>query len=215
MFKLVIFDLDGTLFDSAGAIMESLNATFAGIGLGPYEWDRDVSPFFGRPFALWAEHFLGEGGKYSRENARKVTRKMFDNYAVIGPKRAKLNPGAIETLEGLKRKGVKLAVATNMVRKDMEIFLSRFAIGGFFDTACSVSDVAKGKPDPEELDCILGKIKKINVKKSEILMVGDSATDQEFARNSGIPVALLNASWNKGLEPDYRIRNLREVLGIV
>jgi phosphoglycolate phosphatase len=211
MFRLVVFDLDGTLFDSAGAILESLNLTFSEIGLGPYEWDRDIARFFGRPFVVWAETLLSEGGKYSEANVNRMAERMFGNYAVMGPKHSKLNPGALEALGGLKKKGIKLAVATNMVGKDTKIFLSHFGLDGYFEKVCTISDVSKGKPDPGQMKCILNEIK---AKRNEVLMVGDSLTDVEFARNSGVRVALLDAPWNKSLKPDYRIKNLMEVLKI-
>jgi phosphoglycolate phosphatase len=212
MFRLVVFDLDGTLFDSAEAILKSVNLTFAELGLGPYEWDRDISRFFGRPFAFWAETLLKEGGKYSEANVRKMVERMFDNYAVVGPKHSKLNPGALEALDGLKRKGVTLAVATNMIKRHLDAFFSMFSIGEYFGGICTASDVNKGKPDPDQMECIL---KKVRAKKGEILMVGDSETDVEFAKNSGVRIALLDAPWNRALKPDYRLKNLRELLEIV
>lgn len=211
MFKLVVFDLDGTLFDSAGAILESVNLTFAELGLGPYDWERDVTRFFGKPFSFWAESLLREGGKYSEANVKRMVERMFDNYAVVGPKHSKLNPGALETLDGLKKKGIKLAVATNMIKRHLDAFFSRFKIGEYFGGICTASDVNKAKPDPDQMECIL---KNVRAAKSEILMVGDSRTDVEFARNSGVSVAILDATWNRTLKPDYRIKNLKELLEI-
>ncbi|NIQ18241.1 MAG: HAD hydrolase-like protein, partial [Candidatus Aenigmarchaeota archaeon] len=95
MFKLVIFDLDGTLIDSAGAILKSVNITFSELGLGPYKWEKDIVRFFGRPFEEWAETLLKEAGKYSKENLERMANRMWDNYATIGVKHAKLYPGAL------------------------------------------------------------------------------------------------------------------------
>ncbi len=65
MFKLVIFDLDGTLFHSNQAIAESMNIAFGKAGLGPYAWDRDIARFFGMPFRQWVDALLKEEGRYS------------------------------------------------------------------------------------------------------------------------------------------------------
>jgi phosphoglycolate phosphatase len=212
MFRLVVFDLDGTLFDSAGAILEALNLTFAEIGLGPYDWDRDIARFFGKPFSLWAEALLKDGGKYSEANVKRMVERMFENYTVIGPKHSKLSPGAIEALEGLKSRGVRLAVATNMIKRHMDAFFTRFGLANYFGGVCTASDVSKEKPDPDQMECIL---KRVDAARDEILMVGDSETDVLFARNCGVKVALLDAPWNKRLRPDYRLGNLKELLGIV
>jgi len=209
MFKLVIFDLDGTLINSVKAIAKSINLAFAEIGLGPYDWNRDIVRFFGTPFGLWVETLLKEAGKYSDEMKERMKQKTWDNYSVIGPQIAKLNPGALKTLETLKKKGVKMAVATNMLRRHADIFLPHFGILKYFDKVCTFSDVERGKPYPDQLDCIL---KETGAKKSEILMVGDTRADLEFARNAGVRIAMLDAPWNKLLHPDYRIKRLDEVL---
>ncbi len=212
MFKLVVFDLDGTLIDSAGAILKIVNLTFAEIGLGPYEWDRDIARFFGKPFPVWAEALLREAGRFTKKGAREISGKFSDSYAVLGPRHARLSPGALDTLEILSKRGVRLGVATNMTKRQMDSFLSHFGLKSFFWGICTASDVNKGKPDPDQMNCIL---KKIRAKRTETLMVGDSETDVRFAANAGVRIALLDAAWNRGLKPDYRIGSLKELPEIV
>ncbi|MEE9322907.1 MAG: HAD family hydrolase [Candidatus Aenigmarchaeota archaeon] len=212
MFRLVVFDLDGTLIDSAGAIMKSINVTFSEIGLGPYEWERDIVRFFGKPFEEWAKTLLKEAGKYSGGNVERISNKMWDNYAKIGVKHAKLMPGTLEALEALKKRGIKLAVATNMRSRHAKVFFSHFGLGKYFEKVCTVSDVGKGKPHPEQLERIM---KDTGFERNETLMVGDSKSDLEFARNSGVKLALLDSRWNKGLKPDYRIKKLKELPEII
>ena len=211
MYKLVIFDLDGTLLDSAGAILEAINITFAELGLGPYRWESDIVRFFGTPFRQWTETLLKEGDKYSEANVERMVNIMYDNYAVIGPKHAKLNPGALETLESLRKKGVRLAVATNMILRHKLAFFSHFRLDRYFEKVCTISDVKRGKPFPDEFICIA---KAMPAEKGEVLMVGDSVADVEFARNCGIRVALLDAPWNRKLKPDYRVERLDRILKI-
>lgn len=212
MFRLVVFDLDGTLLDSAGAILKSINVTFAKLGLGPYDWDRDVVRFFGKPFEFWAETLLREACKYSEENLKKMTNGTWEYYKKNGPKHIKLNEGAKEVLEDLKKLGIRMAVATNMRSEHAESFLPYFGIKRYFEEVCTVSDVRRGKPYPDQMECIL---KKVRVKKSETLVVGDSVSDTEFAQNSGVKVALLVAPWNRKLKSDYRVKKLRDILDIV
>ena len=209
MFKLVIFDLDGTLFSSEDAILESLNRAFEGIGLGPYDWESDIARFFGKPFRAWAETLLREAGKYTPELAEKITQKAWDNYALLGPSMVRLNPGAKETLEALKNKGVRLAVASNMMTRHADILLPQFGIKKYFDKICTADSVSRPKPFPDQFDCIMESVK---AEKNAILMVGDTASDADFARNCGIRIVLLDASWNRSLATDYRIKNLSEVL---
>ncbi|MFH1236899.1 MAG: HAD family hydrolase [Candidatus Aenigmatarchaeota archaeon] len=209
MFKLVIFDLDGTLLSSEDAILRSLNKAFEGIGMGPYEWESDIARFFGKPFRAWAETLLREAGKYTPELAEKITQKAWDNYALLGPSMVMLNPGAKETLEALKSKGVRLAIASNMMTRHAHILLPHLGIQKYFDKICTADSVSRPKPFPDQFDCIMESVK---ADKNAILMVGDTASDADFARNCGIRVALLDAPWNRSLAPDYRIKKLSEVL---
>lgn len=211
-FDLVVFDLDGTLIDSMDAIMESINKTFSHFGLGPYDWDRDIVRFFGKPFEYWAETLLQEGGKYSESNVKETVKKMWDNYAVIGPEKAKLKEGAGKLLKALDERGVKMAVATNMISRHAKSFFEHFEMKKYFKEICTVDDVERGKPHPDQMDCILGTLK---VDKDRVLMTGDSGSDLEFARNSGVKVALLDSPWNKELKPDYRVGKLEDILRIV
>lgn len=212
MFRLVVFDLDGTLIDSVRAIVKSMNLTFSELGLGPYEWERDIVRFFGKPFEEWAETLLREGGKYSKENLKRMVDGMWDHYAVEGLEMAKLNPGAIEILEALKKKGVKLAVATNMISRHMKVFFSKFGLSKYFDKVCTISDVKKGKPHPDQLECIIRDLK---IGKDGTLMVGDSKSDIDFAKNTGVKIALLDSPWNRSLRADYRVKNLKGLLDIM
>lgn len=212
MFRLVIFDLDGTLLDTKDAISKSLNVTFEEIGLGPYEWEKHIVRFFGKPFGEWAETLLREAGRYSKEEVERISNRMWDNYANMGVKHAKLMPGALKVLEYLKKKGTRLAVATNMRSRHAKIFFSRFGLNEYFDKVCTVSDVKRGKPHPDQVECILRDLK---IERKETLMVGDSRSDMEFARNSRIKIALLNSPWNRPLKPDYRIKKLEGLLEII
>ncbi len=98
-----------------------------------------------------------------------------------------------------------------MIRRHVDTFFSYYKLGGYFEKVCSISDVREGKPARDQFDCIMDGIR---ARKSEILMVGDTASDVGFARNCGIRVALLDAAWNRSLEPDYRLKSLKEVLAM-
>lgn len=212
MFRLVVFDLDGTLLDSAEAILKSINVTFAKLGLGPYDWEKDIVRFFGKPFELWAETLLREAGKYSRENFEKMTNGTWKAYEEIGYREAKLNEGAEKLLEDLKDMGVRMAVATNMRIQHARKFLPHLGIDKYFEAVCTVSDVKKGKPWPEQMECVLEKVK---TRKEEVLMVGDTKLDVDFSRNSGVKVAIIEMPWNKGVKSDYRVKKLAGILKIV
>jgi len=212
MFRLVVFDMDGTLLDTKKGIMESINSVFSEMGLGPYDWKKDIERFFGKRFRIWAETLLKEGGKYSRGNTEKMVNMMFDLYEKTGVRHARLTEGALETLKHLRSRGIRIAVSTNMIRALCTAMFEKFNLYGYVDTMCTLSDVKREKPFPDQMDLILSKH---DIPKEETLMVGDSVTDAEFAKNSGVRLALLDQPWNRELKADYRIRKLAEITSIV
>ncbi|MCK5017315.1 MAG: HAD family hydrolase [Candidatus Peribacteraceae bacterium] len=211
MFELLVFDLDGTLLNSSAAIMKALNITFAKIGLGPYDWDNDIVRFFGKPFEYWAETLLREEGKYTEENFKNMTDGTWKAYEKTGNE-SELNKGAKELLEGLRKKGIKMAVATNMKSGHAKIFLPHLGIDKYFEIVCTASDVKNGKPYTDQMDCILEKVR---VDKENVLMVGDTVSDVEFAENSKVKIALLTTPWNNDLKSDYKVKELTEILDFV
>lgn len=177
-FELLVFDWDGTLFDSIGWIVECLQRAAAEcglpipeeaqarsvIGLGIHEAMATLYP--GAP----AELTVRLAGIYRRHYG---TRSM----AELG-----LFAGVREMLEELRGRGFRLGVATGKGRAGLDHCLGAIGMETFFD-ATRCADETASKPDPTMLLQIMDEL---SVAPERTLMIGDSVHDLGMARNAGV-----------------------------
>lgn len=172
---LVAFDLDGVLVDSFECWRRVLNATLAGQGqqpLTPEEfaacWGQDVAADRDRFFPDWSVERLID--HYTRE---------FPSYA----RWIQAEPGAVETLRGLKRRGKRVAVASNSPTGMVERLLDQTALRPYVDWAAGVDLVPNGKPEPDLIEYVLGRSE---TPPESACFVGDSEYDARAARAAGV-----------------------------
>ena len=204
MLKGIIFDIDGTLtstnqliFDSFNHIAKKyLNRTFT---------DSEIIGMFGPTEDVIIKEWCGD--KF--EEARKEYYNYYRSHHHI----AKLYPGIKEILDYLKRKNILLSIFTGKGRKASIITLEELGIKNYFDIIVTGDDVANHKPSPEG---IMKFINKYNLKKDEVLMIGDSVADVGAAKKAGIKIA--SALWDsyaaekvKGLGSDYYFSSVDEL----
>ena len=174
--ELIIFDWDGTLFDSVGQIVESLqfaaqlhqqpltdDAAKSIIGLGLPEVMNVLFPqvpeLHSRLLDSYADHYVAN----SKDDI------WFD--------------GVAELLHDLKQQGIKLAVATGKSRKGLDRVLAQTKSHHLFDITRAASET-KSKPHPLMLTEILA-VTGVNVENA--IMVGDTSYDLEMAQNIAMP----------------------------
>jgi phosphoglycolate phosphatase len=179
--KLVIFDLDGTLVDAYSAIIRSFNHTLKKLGLPQKDnltirqavgWgDKQLlSPFIKkkglrRALSLYRSHHKTALLKYSH---------LFANVKYI--------------LNYLRKKGYKLAVASNRPTKFSLILIRHLGIKKYFDYCLCADKLKHGKPNPEILRKI---IMKLSLKPEEALYVGDMTIDAQAGRRAGIKTVIV------------------------
>ncbi len=195
--KLVIFDCDGVLFDTAKANRMYYSDILQSCGL-PALTDEQ--------FRFVHMHTVKESMAYlfPDENllqAALAFRKTMDYRKYL--RHHKLEPQLLPLLEKL-RPQIKTAIATN--RTDtMEKLLAEFDINGYFDLVITSSDVKHPKPHPEALLIILNHF---GLTPEQAVYIGDSAVDEQAARAAEI--ALL-AYRNRELTAQYHIDSLAEL----
>lgn len=222
-FDLILFDLDGTLIETAPEISFAVNDTlqhFAlpGVALGQVErWIGHGT----RELLIQALAFAtGSDAQTWREAERLTTiQAEFDRYYLgrLGRHSAPY-PAVREVLQTLRASGVKLAVLTNKEERHTSVLLAAHGLTALFDRVISGDTLARKKPDPIG---ILTCLAQFQVAASRALFVGDSSIDAATARNAGLPVWLLPYGYNLGqaieaCAPDRVIANfsaLRVVLG--
>ncbi len=204
-YDLVMFDLDGTLIETAPEICDAVNDTLRQFAL-PEVAQTQVE--------RWIGHGTGELliqalASATRTDAAQV--RASDTLASVSPvfdrhyrqrcgTRSHLYPQVRETLAQLKAQGVKLAVVTNKEGRYTDTVLGAHALAGSFDRVISGDTLATKKPDPAGVRRCL---QDFAVPPQRALFVGDSSIDAATARNAGVAVWLLPYGYNMG-EPIER-----------
>jgi phosphoglycolate phosphatase len=177
-FRLLVFDWDGTLMDSAARIVSCMQAAMRDTGVEPLEPGRIREIIgLGLPEALNA---LFPGGAQALRD--RLAERYRHHFLVADRTPSALFADVHETLFGLRQRGYLLAVATGKGRCGLNKALAETALGPLLD-ATRCADEAQSKPHPQMLWDVLGLL---SVEPGEALMVGDTEYDLLMARNAGM-----------------------------
>jgi len=179
--KLIIFDLDGTLVDAYAAIESSFNHVMRRLGLKPKRASL-IRRAVGWGDALLLEPYVGE------RNLRRALSIYRSHHEHSLLKRARLYPAVRPLLRKLKACGYKLAVASNRPTKFSLILLKHLRIMEFFDYVLCADKLKHGKPHPEILNKI---IRKVGVKKPQVLYAGDMVIDAQSGRRARVKTVIV------------------------
>ena len=192
----VIFDLDGTLVDSAGEIHAALAAAFAERGLRTLP-KVEVERLIGRGVRSLVERALAMRGAQAA-NVDGTVQAFEAHYAHTVGTQATLFPGALEGLRVLRAARVKMAVVTNKPRTFTEALLAKVGILEFFAAIVAGDDGVAAKPAG---DMLAAACARMGTNVEGTLMLGDSETDVRAARAAGCPVWCVPYGYNEGRDP--------------
>lgn len=179
-FKLIIFDFDGTLVDSAPGIHATANA-MAKIYKEPPVSMKKVTGEVGTGLDNFiAGIFPAQCKKHSMDSMIKTYRRIYDKKYMTG---LIIFPGVKETLAYLHKKGIKLAVVSNKLKRYVVEINKKVGIQKYFDVVLGSADVKRKKPDPYPVNLL---VKKYGVEKDETMLVGDSKYDMEAGMRAGV-----------------------------
>ncbi|MHB8668650.1 MAG: HAD-IA family hydrolase [Burkholderiales bacterium] len=176
-FELLVFDWDGTLMNSADAIIASIQASCRDLGLPVPERER-------------AAHVIGLGLKDALayvaptlppDDYAKLAQRYRHHYLARDPD-IELFPGMREMLVGLKDRGHRLAVATGKSRAGLERVFEATRLKPYFD-ASRCADETHSKPHPAMLQELM---QELSVEPAATLMIGDTAHDLQMALSAGV-----------------------------
>lgn len=211
-FSGYLFDLDGTLVDTAPDIAVSLNAAM-GLRADQAVSAVEVRTWVGRGARFLVQRALDRVGADQAELG-SVLAEFADHYEKHPLVESSLYDGVIETLATLKSRALPLAVVTNKLARVSRPLLEATALATYFDLTLCGDEVTRGKPAP---DLLLGACTALGVDPALTLMVGDSSNDVAAARAAGCPVVCVSYGYNHGeaiddSEPDRIIDSLLELL---
>jgi phosphoglycolate phosphatase len=175
-FDLIVFDWDGTLFDSTKLITRCIQAACADVGTAVPS-DRDASYVIGLGLADALRH---AAPALPPERYRELGERYRHHY-LASQNDIVLFDGTVEMLHALKSRNHWLAVATGKNRRGLDEALLRAALTGVFD-ATRTADETAGKPDPRMLHELM---RELGTSAGRTLMVGDTTHDLQLAENAG------------------------------
>jgi len=186
---IIVFDLDGTLIDTAPDLIESLNHSLLAGGLPP----TDAAGF---------RRFVGHGGRvmieraYAANNVQLATDEhdrlfglFLDHYGSNIPGFSRPYPGVLDAIDRFTAEGYLVAVCTNKLEGLSKALLAGLGIDGRFATIVGADTFAFRKPDPRH---VTETIALAGGDPDRAVMVGDSQTDIDTAKAAGIPVVAVD-----------------------
>ena len=211
-YSLVVFDLDGTLVDSASDIAEAVNRTLLDWSL-PRQEETVIRGWIGDGArALVASAFAHAGKAIDLD---KVMPGFMVHYADCLLLYPTVYPGVVETLQALRERKVAVAICTNKPQRFVRPLLHALRLGEYFECIVGGDTLPERKPSAVPL---LHVVDHFGLQPSQCLMVGDSATDLLTAQAADVPMALVTYGYLRGFDPHSVpgvavIDDMRELLG--
>jgi phosphoglycolate phosphatase len=199
--EAVLFDLDGTLLDTAADIASALNRALADRGWMPVPQD-EVRRMIGRGSPALIERAAAAQGRALGEPQKtELLERFFHHYGCLeesGEFEAQPYPGVDECLRIVHRAGLRTAVVTNKQERFARGLLEKLSLSQWIDCVVGGDSFERRKPDPGPL---LFACDRLKVAPSRALMVGDSTNDVQAAHGAQIPIVCVPYGYNEGQNP--------------
>jgi len=213
----ILFDLDGTLADTAPDLMMAHNHVMKKFGYDTKSID-DIKDYVGKGAAVMIGRSVwGTARKeLSRITNQKIKDEMVKEFLNYYKKnivvKSKLINGVYEFLKWAKSNKISMAVCTNKQENLAIDFLKKIKIYDFFEYVAGRNTFDYCKPDPRHLTSTV-EIMNGDIKKS--LMIGDSENDADAAKSAGIPMILLEDGYTeKKIEQIYHDHLIKNFIGL-
>lgn len=186
-FELIIFDLDGTLVDSAKDIMIANNKTLVKFGYKPISF-KNVKHIIGQGIRVNIIRSLKmQNIKISKKKENEMYDYFFSFYKKNLYVKSRIYSGLKSFLKKLDKKNYKLAVCSNKLEELTKIVLKKTKLSKYFDFVAGGDTFTYRKP---HLSVLNNVVKKFKINKKKALFIGDSEHDYQSAKNSNIKFCL-------------------------
>jgi phosphoglycolate phosphatase len=211
---IAVFDLDGTLADTAADLVSTLNLVLGGEGVPPLpiEQARELIGNGGR--VLISKGFAAAGRELTPERLDRLYLAFLKAYGQDICRETALFPGAREALDRLEAAGFALAICTNKIEAHSVRLAQALGIADRFAANCGRDTFAWFKPDPRHL---LMTIERAGGDPARAIMVGDSTSDVGAAKAAGVPAIAVSFGYSetpaRALGADLVIDRFDELFG--
>ena len=213
----ILFDLDGTLVDTAPDLMRAHNHVMKKFGY-PTKSTEEIRNLVGQGAgAMLGRSIWGQAKKeFGKVQDEKIKKEMIKDFTEFYGKNivneSTLINGVKDFLIWSKKNSISMAVCTNKTDYLAVDLLKKIGIYDFFEYVAGHNTFDYCKPDPRHLTSVI-EILQGDIKKS--LMIGDSETDANAAKNAGIPVILMEDGYTeKKTNEIYHNHLVKDFIGI-
>jgi phosphoglycolate phosphatase len=181
----IVFDLDGTIADTAGDLIDAANAALIAEGLPPADAEaiRRGVGYGAKAMLQAALASTGEAADAAR--LERLASRLVAHYEEHIAVKTRFFPGFLETARGLRHRGAKLALCTNKRERLMTRLLAALDAADFFDAQAGRDTFPFHKPDPRH---IVELVSRAGGSLTRAIMVGDAEADVAAAKGARIPV---------------------------
>ena len=208
----IVFDLDGTLIDTAPDLIDTLNLVLAGEGLPRLPFAAARRMIGGGARALIERALAAEGRPAAKPDMDRLFAAFIEHYAAHIADRSRPYPQVEATLDRLAAQGHRLAVCTNKLEWLSRRLLTALNLTERFATICGQDTFGVMKPDP---DVLRQTIQRAGGEPASAVMIGDSGTDVRTARAANVPVIAVDFGYTEvpvaTLHPDRIISSYGEL----
>src|SRR5580693_5014255 len=210
--RTVVFDLDGTLVDTAPDLINALNFVLDREGLPPVPLQSARSMIGAGARRLIERGLELEGRAASYEDVTRLTGDFIDYYAAHIADGSRPFDGLEDALDELSGRGYRFAVCTNKLEWLSKRLLDQLGLSSRFSAICGADTFGVSKPDPAILQQTVARA---GGQLSSAIMVGDAGPDIGVARRAGIPVIGVEFGYAEvpiaDLKPDRLIAHMAEL----
>jgi phosphoglycolate phosphatase len=212
----IIWDLDGTLIDSAPDLAIALNALLNEQGQHTHNVDQ-VRPMIGGGAPKLIERgFRAAGAPIDAHRRDALVPRFLEIYSACATENTALIPGARQVLNHFYHSGVRQGLCTNKPYAVTRQIIGALDISGFFDSVVGGDSTDRKKPHPLPL---LTCLEELGTKPGDAVMIGDSGADVGAARAAGVPVILVPDGYTgvpaASLGADYVVGSITDIPGSV
>ena len=183
-FQSVGFDLDGTLLETHRDLGAAVNHALALGGFDPVPADH-ASDLIGGGAKIMLKRAVDQQGGLPDDEFRRLYKEMLGYYSQNNAVHSRPYPHAIEVLDALEKRGVKMAVVTNKFESFARDILTTLDLADRFETIIGGDTMGKGRAKPEPDSVIEARVR---CGGGPIAFVGDSSYDVRAARAAKVPV---------------------------